>query len=86
MAFGREPTVTAVGIGGIVIKLSDLVDAQGEHAYLATFDVNVLRSDGIEITRSGNLLPHITTAQRNALLSFMQSLRTQAENELLPPA
>jgi len=86
MAFGREPTVTATGIGNIVIELSDLIltDGSGDHKYLGTYNVKVLRSDGSEVTRSGNLLPHLTTAQRNGLQSFMQALRTQAEEELLP--
>jgi hypothetical protein len=86
MAFGREPTVTATAIGNIVIELSDLIltDGSGDHKYLGTFNVKVQRSDGSEVARSGNLLPHLTTAQRNALLSFMQALRTQAEDELLP--
>jgi hypothetical protein len=88
MAFGRESTVTATGIGGIVIELSDLIltDGSGDHKYLGTYAVKVQRSDGSEVVRSGNLLPHLTTAQRNGLLSFMADLRAQAEAQILPEA
>ena len=35
-------------------------------------------------TRSGDLAPHLTTAQKDHLIDFMDMLWTKAENEILP--
>lgn len=84
MAFTREVARTPVSIRDIGIELTDLLQADDTHDYAARFSVQVVMSDGSIQVRQGNLLPHITTAQRNGLLSFMQSLQTQVETELLP--
>ena len=88
MAFIVEGTDTPTSIGTIVVILKDAVDGgeDGNEAYQsAHFQVAVLNQNGERMeTRKGNLVPHITTAQKNALMSFMASLRTQAENQILP--
>lgn len=84
MAFTIEPTRTPTAIGDISIDLFD-PDPIGTEAKGATFSVQVRMSDGSVVVRTGNLLPHITAAQRNALQNFMASLRAQAAAEFLPP-
>lgn len=85
MAFTKEVVRSPVSIGDISIDLFDPdpnaieIEQKG-----ATYNVQIRYSDGVIETRSGNLLPHITTAQRNGLQSFMASLRTQAATEFLP--
>jgi len=83
MAFDAEPTRTPVNIGEVTIVLrTDPNDAAQQQG--ALFEIEVLLSDGTNVNRRGDLVPHITTAQRTALMSFMDSLRTQAETEILP--
>lgn len=84
MAFTQEPTRIAQSIGNIVVVLKDGFDEQGDAYQSAHFDVRVELSDGTVTTRRGDLVAHITVAQRNALMDFMASLRTQAESEILP--
>jgi hypothetical protein len=83
MAFQREAARTPAAIGDIEIRLFS-PDPTGADSAGATFWVQVKMSDGTTEVRSGNLSPHITTAQRNALLAFMATLRTQAAAEILP--
>lgn len=84
MAFQIEPTRVPVEIGNIVVILKDAVETGEEPAYQsAHFDVKILLSDGTVVTRRGDLIPHITVAQRQALMAFMNDLRTQAVQEIL---
>lgn len=83
MPLPRESARTPVAIGDISIELFN-PDPTGTGDAGATYSVQVHMSDGTTVVRSGNLVPHITVAQRNALLSFMASLRTQAAAEILP--
>lgn len=41
-------------------------------------------SEGTDIVKRGDLSPHITSRQRRGLMDFMDSLRAQAEQEILP--
>jgi len=50
----------------------------------ANFWLLVRRSDGSMKKITGDLVPHITVAQRTGLLSFMDDLRLQAIAEVLP--
>jgi len=84
MAFIQEPTKTPESIGNIVVFLRDGFDNQGTPFQGAKFDVAVMMSDGSEVRRRGDLAPHITPAQRQALMDFMMALRAQAEDEILP--
>lgn len=90
MPFNPEPTRTPIGIGTIIVRLKDVpetvVEGETRPAWQAAyFDVQVMLSNGWKTVRHGDLVPYITTAQRNALMSFMAALRTQAESEILPP-
>jgi len=85
MAFDAEPTRTPTSIGNIIITLKDAVSPPSASPYQAAyFDIQIVFSDGTYITRTGDLVPHITPAQRQGLIDFMDSLRTQAESEVLP--
>ena len=83
MAFPRETPRTPVSIRDISIELSDLVRSGDGHECEARYAVQVAMSDGSMVVRHGDLLPHITTAQRNSLLAFIQSMRTQANAQII---
>ncbi len=84
MTFTTEPTKTPTEIGAIVVVLKDTFDEDGDPFQSAHYDVRIEMSDGPTVKRRGDLAPHITPAQRAALMSFMSTLRTQAEDEFLP--
>jgi len=97
MAFDRAQTRTPQTIGRMVIRLTDVpasnvtVDVPGgtetitENAWQsAQYELIVKYDDGTEERRAGDLVLHITTAQRDALMQFMENLRTQAEAQILP--
>lgn len=88
MAFDREPVRTPDSIGTIVVVLKDsfLTDEDGTVALpyqRASFQVNVVMDDGSMVVRKGDLAPHITPAQKQALMAFMSSLRVQANEQIL---
>jgi len=83
MAFDVETAVVATGIGKVTVFLADGEDDEVPYQS-ANFRVEIWRSDGTKGSRAGDLVPHITPAQRTALLGFMDDLRTQAEGEFLP--
>ena len=86
MAFDRQDTIVAESIGRIMVTLSDAPSGGGEDGSepirTAQFDIVVEMSTGHRRIR-GNLVPHLTQAQIQALLDFMANLRTQAENQIL---
>jgi len=83
MAWTQEPTITATGIETMVVILkTNPLDP--DETQSANFWLMVRRSDGSTKKLAGDLVPHITVAQRDGLLAFMASLRTQAEAEVLP--
>lgn len=90
--FEREQNRVPVAIGRLYIRL-DHVPAQydpdtGDEiepaSKSAQYEFTVIYSDGSTKRKAGNLVPHITTAQREALLNFVDSLRAQAEQQVLP--
>jgi len=86
MAFERQAAKTPAAIGGILITLKDVpATAEQPQQRGVTYQVEVLDANGqrLRLLR-GNLVPHLTQAQVNGLLSFMADLRTQAETEILP--
>jgi len=90
MAFILEPGRVADGIGNIVVTLKDAVEVAGDNpqsAYQsARFELVVEFDDGSTKNKPGNLLPHITTAERDALMDFMTTLRARAVAQILPTA
>ena len=84
MAFPREQSLAPQAIGNIVIILKDGIAVGQEPAYQsAHFAVKVVFNDGTVIERQGDLAPHITAQQRNALIQFMTDLRVQAGQQIL---
>lgn len=54
----------------------------------ARFKIWVLDQDGEWIRPEplqGNLIPYLSDPQRTAIINFMDTLRSQAESEILPP-
>ena len=95
MAFNRQTPIvqTPTTIAEVRIELIDRFivsgysseDNYGETLQLASFEVDVLdQNNGKMKTLTGNLVPHLTTAQISGLQSFMDSMRTKAEEEVLP--
>lgn len=81
MAFQPQPTITATGIGALVVILKTDPDADDPQS--AHYQIEIERSDGSRKSLRGDLVPHITAAQRQGLMDFMASLRTQAEEQIL---
>jgi len=50
----------------------------------ARYNVQVRYDDGEIKVMTGNLVPHLTQAQIDGLMGFMDDLRTKAESEILP--
>ncbi len=89
MAFTTIPDKTATKIIDISVHLFDpdptrqtVID--GDETQGARFTVQVEFNDGSLDPKKGDLVPHITPAQISALQAFMDSLRTQANDEFLP--
>ena len=73
----RVPT----SIGDVVVVLTD-GEYQSAEYHLALLDQN-----GVKIEfpgQSGDLVPHLTQGEIQALLAFMAALRERAEAALLP--
>ncbi|MCA9366856.1 hypothetical protein KC887_01160 [Candidatus Kaiserbacteria bacterium] len=85
MAFGTYQPPTPAGLGTLAVTLKTSPATGTEPAtQSAQFSIEVLDAEGNRIGRpSGNLVPHLTQAQINALLGFMADLRTQAEEQIL---
>lgn len=83
MAFAPEPTRTPESIETVVVILKDSINEIGEPYQSAAFRVRIVMSDGSATVRRGDLVPHITVAQRTALQDFMTSLRQQAVEQII---
>jgi hypothetical protein len=84
--FDKAISRTPVAIRDLSVVLVDYVEADEENPARqeARFEVQVEYDTGEIIVRQGNLVPHITTAQINALKAFLTSLRAQAVTQILP--
>lgn len=72
--FPAVTTVTDVGVRDISVELFQGNDGTQS----ARFNIQVLRSDGSIIVRSGNLIPHLTNAETTGLQTLMNRIRTKA--------
>ncbi len=85
-AESRIPTA----IGDLSVVLTDYILNQAEEGeslvfQTARFEVQVLNGNGeVMSLKQGDLVPHLTGPQKTALLGFLDTLRTKAENEILP--
>jgi hypothetical protein len=83
MAFSAEPVLTPTAIGEITVHLHS-PDPTTIDESRARYTVQVRYSDGSTRVVSGNLVPHLSQAQINGLLGFMDSMRVQAIAQILP--
>lgn len=83
MAFQQEPVKTPTSIGRIHVTLSD---PDGVNSNRSIFGVaKILDQSGEEMDEwRGDLQPHLTAAQITSLVNFLNALRTQAVDQLLP--
>ena len=86
MAFTPEPGRTADGIGNIVVILKDAVETDEDAAYQsAHFQLVIEFDDDSTKQRRGDLVLHLTTAERDGLMDLMTTLRARAVAQILPP-
>jgi hypothetical protein len=87
MAFELQEPRIAVSIGDLGIKLrsryGDLDEDPEELTHSAEYEFAIVFDDGSQVIKRGNLIPHITIPQRDALLAFMDALRAQAIAQVL---
>lgn len=83
MAFEREPIRTPVDIGDMQVQLNT-ANAAEARSPAATFELQIMFDDSSIRVASGDLIPHLTPAQRNSLLSIMADLRVLARSQILP--
>ena len=88
MAWPTEENRVPTSILRISVTLLDSLETDIDGDLIgqsAEFSLYIVDQNGQPIKEiGGDLVPHITTAQRNALMDFMTSLRAQAETQLLP--
>lgn len=72
--FPAVTTVTDVGVRDISVELFRGNDG----TQTARFNIQVLRSDGSIVVRSGNLIPHLTGTEITGLQTLMNRIRTKA--------
>lgn len=85
MAFDKATTVTPTEIRDVSIVLTDYVATPNESAHqAASYSVQVHHDNGDIKILDGDLVPHLTQGQIDALMGFMNDLRTKAEAEILP--
>ena len=85
MPLPQAETRIPEAIEDISIVLTDYVATLDEVAHqTAHYNVQVKYSDGSIKVMLGNLVPHLTQAQIDGLMGFMDELRTKAESEIIP--
>jgi hypothetical protein len=83
MAFEPAPARTPTSIGAIEVRLYK-PDPASTESPAASYSVQVTYSDGSLVVMQGNLVPHLTQGQITALLAFMDDMRVQAIDQILP--
>lgn len=68
-------TVTDIGVRDMEVVLFRPTTG----TMTARYNVQVARSDGSIAVRSGDLVPHLTTAEINGLIALMNRLNTKAK-------
>ena len=83
MAFNKAPSAVPVAIADLSIEILS-PDPIGSESASASYSVQVKHTDGSLKVLTGDLSPHLTTAQINGLLALMAALRVKAVAEILP--
>ena len=81
MAFPVEPTRTPTSIGNFYVTLADYADTTD--TVRGIIEVRDQNGDVMRVW-TGNLVPHLTSGEINALINFMATLRQRAADQLLP--
>jgi len=84
MAFEPAQTISPSSIGNITITLEDISTGEEAPDQRAAYLVVVWYDDNTRRSRGGNLVPHISTEDRDWLVDFMNRMRAQAEIQILP--
>lgn len=85
MTFDKAIIATPIAIEDISVVLTDYIDdGQQPARQEARYEVQVRYNTGEIKVLTGDLVPHLTQGQINALMSFMDDMRTKAEQEILP--
>ncbi len=72
-------------IADFSVVLTDYVaDGEDPAHQEGRFEVQVVYNNGYIKLIQGDLVPHLTSGQITALMGFLDSLRTKAEQEILP--
>ena len=84
MPFNKARNRTPVDIGAVRINLGDMPAANGQPAFQkVTYHLELLDANGeVVTTQGGDLLPHLTNAQKTALSNFLDAMRTKAAEAL----
>jgi hypothetical protein len=83
MAFSQESNRTPTSIGTIHVTLQDPDGVAGNRG--ARYVLEVEDQDGdVMRTLNGDLVPHLSSAQINAIQDFLDDIRAKAVNEVLP--
>ena len=84
MPLPQALTRTPEAIEDISITLTDYIATDEPARQTATYEVQVKYDDGSITVMNGDLVPHLTPAQITGLMDFVDSMRTKAEEEILP--
>ena len=85
MPLPRAESRIPESIADLSVVLTDYIATDEEPAHQeGRFEVQVVYNNGEIKLIQGNLVPHLTSGQITALMGFMTSLRTKAEEEILP--
>lgn len=83
MAFSREQVTQPQAIGDIVIVIRS-PDPTSQEVPSAKAHIQIQMSDGRLRTREVNLVDHLPTATINQLKTLAATIRTKANDEILP--
>jgi hypothetical protein len=82
MAFNKPNQPIPVSVGRISIEIDDEAGVAADvqiRARIIVKDANGHNASGW----TGNLTPHLTTAQKNGIVSLLAAMRTKAQGELI---
>ena len=84
MPLPQAATRTPEAIEDLSITLTDYIATDEPAHQSADYSVQVKYNNGEITVMAGDLVPHLSSAQRTALMGFMDTLRVKAEEEILP--
>ena len=82
MAFDKPTQPTPASIGRIAIEIDDETGTPAD--IQSRVRIQVKDANGVvAFVWTGNLATHLTTAQKNGIISLLAAIRTKAQTELL---